>query len=497
MQDREIKTVRVERTYILLQPIGDGAYGTVYDAFDSWSGQHAAIKILKTDFASDEAACKRFEEEAVLTAFVDHPSTLPVYGSGRCEDDRPFYVMKKVQGRTLESLLQERGDRASDQRWIARLLAIFTQVCEGVADAHAHGVIHRDLKPENIIVSGQDYATILDWGLAKRHSVTGSYADSNRTITGQVMGSPGYMAPEQARGDSIKAGPQADVFSLGVILYRILTAVQPFAGSSPRESLLNAVYRDPQDPRRLNPWVSRRLAAIARKSLEKDEAQRYASARELADDLQAYREERNVSVARLSLREKLRGWARRKPGRALLTVAIGSALLLALVAIGGQFWLDGRLADKAMERVAQLDAENDVIGAQLRAMIMKNPQLGSIKTSRPQHEAVELKIRHFLNQYEALSLLEEVVRMRFIRASSEAVAAVKSRLLSSIRLALEMGEPAMAKALLHEARKQQESGPKRLRLSPAESSRLTAMEQAADAAMRAEIELHNKKVKGD
>jgi serine/threonine-protein kinase len=227
MQDQDIKTVRVERTFILLQPIGDGAYGTVYDAFDSWSGQHAAIKILKTEFASDEAACKRFEDEAVLTAFVDHPSTLPVYGSGRSEDGRPFYVMKKVQGRTLENLLQERGERASDQGWIARLLSIFTQVCEGVADAHAHGIIHRDLKPENIIVSNQDYATILDWGLAKRHSVTGSYADSNRTVSGLVMGSPGYMAPEQARGESEKAGPQADVFSLGVILYRILTAVQP------------------------------------------------------------------------------------------------------------------------------------------------------------------------------------------------------------------------------------------------------------------------------
>ncbi len=302
------------------------------------------------------------------------------------------------------------------------------------------------------------------------------------------MGSPGYMAPEQARGDSAKAGPQADVFALGVILYRILTTVQPFEGKSPRESLLRAIYREPQDPRRLNPWVSPRLAAIARKALEKSEGQRYASARELADDLQAYREGRNVSVARLSLRERVQGWARRQPGRSLLAAAIGTALLLATLTIGGQFWLDERLADKAFERVAQLDAENDAIGEQLRAIAGQQLEPGAEGLARRQHEALELRIRHFLNEHEALSLLEEVVRMRFIRASSEAVAAVKGRLLSGIRLSLEMGEPAVAKALIHEAWKRQKSGPQQLRLSPSESKRLDAMEQAADSAIRMEIE---------
>ncbi len=490
MQDQEAKTLRVERTYILLQTIGDGAYGTVYDAFDPWSGQHAAVKVLKGDFADDASLCARFEDEAVLTAFIDHPSTLPVYGAGRDKDGRPFYVMKKVQGRTLESLLKERGSRVSDQEWIARLLAIFTQVCEGLAAAHEHGVIHRDLKPENIIVNDQDYVNVLDWGLARRYSVTGSYANAPRTVAGAVMGSPGYMAPEQARGDSDKAGPQADVFALGAILYRILTSVQPFEGKSPRESLLNAIYRDPQDPRRLNPWVSPRLAAITRKALEKSEAKRYPSARELADDLHAYREGRNVSAARLSLREWVQGWVRRQPGRALTAAAAGTLLLLAALAIGGQFWLDARLAGKALERVAELDAENDAIGGRLKIIAGQLLKPVADEVPRLRQEALELRIRHFLNEHEALSLLEEVVRMRFIRARSEAVAAVKTRLLSGIRLALEMNEPVIAKALIHEARKRQKSGPQQLRLSPAEMDRLESLDKAADTALRLELVKH-------
>jgi hypothetical protein len=474
MQDQETKTLRVERTYILLQAIGEGAYGTVYDAFEPWSGQHAAIKVLKADFAGDTQVCNRFEDEAVLTAFIDHPSTLPVYGAGSDKDGCPFYVMKKVQGRTLESLLQERGTQVSNQEWIARLLAIFSQACEGLAAAHEHGVIHRDLKPENIIVSDQDYVNVLDWGLARRCSVTGSYAHGTRTMAGAVMGSPGYMAPEQARGDSDKAGPQADVFALGVILYRILTSVQPFEGKSPRESLLNAIYRDPQDPRRLNPWVSPRLAAITRKALEKNEAKRYASARDLADDLQAYREGHSVSVARLSLREWVQGWARRQPGRALTTAAIGTVLLLAALIIGGQFWLDARLAEKTFERVAQLDAENDAISEQLKVIVRNARQSGTDEALRMRQEALELRIRHFLNEHEALALLEEVVRMRFIRARSEAVAAVKTR-----------------RALIHEAQKRETSGPQQLRLSAADRERLEALDKAAGAALRREIEKNN------
>ena len=488
MQDQETRTLRVERTYILLQAIGDGAFGTVYDAFDPWSGQHAAVKVLKAELADDAPLCSRFEDEAVLTAFVDHPSTLPVYGAGRDQDGRPFYVMKKVQGQTLESLLKQRGPQVSDQEWITRLLAIFAQVCEGLAVAHEHGVIHRDLKPENIIVNDQDYVNVIDWGLARRYSVTGSYANAARTVDGAVMGSPGYMAPEQARGDSDKAGPQADVFALGVILYRILTSVQPFEGKSPRESLLNAIYRDPQDPRRLNPWVSPRLAAITRKALEKSEEKRYPSARELADDLQAYREGRNVSVARLSLREWVQGWARRQPGRALTTVAVGTLLLLAIFIIGGQFWLDARMADKAFERVAELDAENDTTSERLKTIAAQRLKPSKDELSRLRQEALELRIHHFLNEHEALTLLEEVVRMRFIRASTKAVAAVKTRQLTGIRLALEMNEPVIAKALIQDARKRQKSGPQSLRLSSAEWNRLEALDKATDAALRLEME---------
>ncbi|MEZ5312619.1 MAG: serine/threonine-protein kinase [Thermoanaerobaculia bacterium] len=169
----------------------------------------------------------------------------PVYGAGQSPDGRPFYVMKRVEGRTLRALLDERGRRVTDLLWRQRLLAIFADICETVAYAHARGVVHRDLKPDNVLVDEHDSVTVIDWGLAKRAEA--SRTSSARTVLGDVLGSPGYMAPEQASGDSLAAGPPADVFSLGAILYEILTGSNPFPGATARESMLAAIHRDPPD----------------------------------------------------------------------------------------------------------------------------------------------------------------------------------------------------------------------------------------------------------
>ena len=160
----EGKTFRIERFFVARQPIGGGSFGVVYDAFDSKTGQDAAIKVLRPDFIDDSDACARFEDEAAVAASIDHPTGLPVYGIGRTEDGSLYYVMKKVRGKTLEKLLNERGKNVADQQWLSRLLRIFHHVCEGVAAAHRRGVIHRDLKPENIVVSDEDFVTVIDWG---------------------------------------------------------------------------------------------------------------------------------------------------------------------------------------------------------------------------------------------------------------------------------------------------------------------------------------------
>lgn len=488
MENDKRKTYSIEREFILRLPIGEGSYGVVYDAFDSESGQDVAIKFLKPEYIDDSVIRSRFKDEAVVAASVDHPSGLPVYGFGTSEDGRLFYVMKKVQGRTLESLLRERGTKVSDQAWLFRLLYIFLHVCEGVAAAHERGIIHRDIKPENIIVNDQDFVTVLDWGLARRCSPADASGSGSRTVAGAIMGSPGYMSPEQAKGDSARTDPRTDVFSLGVILYRIMTDVQPFEGETPREAILRAIYRVPQDPRRLNPWVSRRLAAICCKAIEKNPDRRYADAQELARDMHAYLEGRDVSVARLSRRERIFSWARRSPGRAFLTTAIGTILLLAFIIVGGQIWLDENMVEKAFETIALMDAENDSIVENLKKMTAGNNTAANSETI--EHQRQILRVRLLLNSYETLIMLEDVIRLRYIYTSPETVAVLKSRLFNSVRQAMDMGEPGIAKVLIMVAREYRQSLGRLIRLSPQESERLDAMEKEVDASILEEIRKH-------
>jgi len=490
MEDPRKKTFLIERKFMLRQPIGEGSYGVVYDAFDSESGKDVAIKILKSDFINDSDIRNRFKDEAVMTAAIDHPSGIPMYGFGTGDDSRLFYVMKKVQGRTLESLLKDRGTNVSDQEWLFRLLNIFLHVCEGVAAAHEQGIIHRDIKPENIIVNDQDFVTVLDWGLARRYSLTDTGGSDSRTITGVIMGSPGYMSPEQAKGDSAKADPRTDVFSLGIILYRILTDVQPFKGKTQRESILRAIYREPQDPRRLNPWLSRRLVAICLKAMEKNPDKRYPDAQKLERDMHDYLEGRDVSVARLSHREKMVGWSRRKPGQAFLTTAVGMILLLSVIIIGGQFLLDRHMVEKTFETIAQMDMENDMIVESMK-------KIASDIKAVPEHETLEherkvLKTRLFLNNYETLIMLENVIRLQYIYTSPEAAAGFKSRLFSSVHQAMDIGEPEIAKSLILMAREYRQSLHSLIRLSPQETERLDILDREADASMLKEIRKYQK-----
>ena len=294
------------------------------------------------------------------------------------------------------------------------------------------------------------------------------------------MGTPGYMSPEQAKGESAATDPRSDVFSLGIILYRILTADQPFEGETARESILRAIYREPLDPRRLNPWMSRRIAAVCMKAIEKDPEQRYLDAQELAQDLHAFLEDRDVSVARLSHRERLRGWARRRPGRALLTTAAATLLFLAVILVAGQVWLDENLAQKTFENIARLDMENESIEKRLQELAGTG-NLSAPSSLAARHERQTLRTRHLLNSHEILVMLENIIRLRYIRTSPETVAALKSRFFTSVRRALDMGQPAVAKTLILMAREDLQTWAGLLRFSPGETARLDALEKEADA----------------
>jgi len=449
--------------------------GVVYEAVEPELRQRLAVKLLRPELTADREVHERFLTEAEITAAIDHPGNLPVYGLGVDDEGRPFYAMKMVAGRTLGELMAERGERATDLAWLRRLLGLFEKVCDTVACAHEGGIVHRDLKPANILVD-EDHgaAYVVDWGIAKRVALPGSEPGGPLTLDGAVMGTPGYLSPEQARGDSAAAGPQADVFALGVILYQILTGSQPFAGASSRESTLRAIHRRPQDPRRLNPWVSRSLAAVCRKALEKDPHRRYATAGALAADLRAYREGRPVSVTRPSLMERARGWALRRPARAAIVAAAVASLTILAIFVGAQVWVDRELAEKAFESIAVTDADIAEIDRRLRA-VARDPDLES--------ERRELAAYRLVRQLEAMILLTNVTQLRFIRTSDEVLALSRARLFETLESSLANGEPELAKALAMTSLENAEAGTALLQYSGAEIERLRALVAEADAAI--------------
>jgi tetratricopeptide (TPR) repeat protein len=231
--------------YSLLAEIACGGMGVIWRATDSALGREVAVKVLHDKFAPDSAAARRFAAEARITAQLQHPAIPPVHDFGNLPDGRPFLAMKLIKGRTLQELLRQRSDPAADR---GRFLAVFEQVCQALAYAHAHQVIHRDLKPGNVMVGGFGEVQVMDWGLAKVltetaapvpptgeqvETVAGTLirgSDSLYTQAGSVLGTLAYMPPEQAAGEIGKVDQRSDVFGLGAMLAVILTGRPPYFG---------------------------------------------------------------------------------------------------------------------------------------------------------------------------------------------------------------------------------------------------------------------------
>mgnify|MGYP002622984806 FL=1 len=262
--------------YELLEELGRGGMGIVFKARQKSLGRIVALKmILRADVASD-ADLARFRSEAQAAARLEHPHIVPVYEVGECEG-RPFYTMKLVEGTTLSQRLSKGPLPPREAGEI--LLA----VAEAVQCAHANGVLHRDLKPSNILLDSEGRAYVSDFGLAKQVDRAASL-----TRSGAVLGTPSYMAPEQAAGNRGNIGPASDVYSLGAILYSTLTGHPPFQAATPVDTVLLLLEQDPPPPRVINPRADRNLEMIALRCLQKPIHLRYESAEALAEDLQAY-----------------------------------------------------------------------------------------------------------------------------------------------------------------------------------------------------------------
>jgi tetratricopeptide (TPR) repeat protein/tRNA A-37 threonylcarbamoyl transferase component Bud32 len=344
----------------ILRPWREGGLGKVSIAEDEQLHREVALKEIKIDHARDKRSCDRFLLEAEITGALEHPGIVPVYALGQYSDGRPFYAMRFVRGDTLEEAIERfhRADSAKardrGQRSVAfrKLLARFIDVCNAVAYAHSRGVLHRDLKPSNVLLGKYGETLVVDWGLAKvlgkedgdvlaeeTPFVLQSEHDSAPTRMGTLIGSPRFMSPEQAAGRLDLLSPASDVYSLGATLYVLLTGVAPFRDPDLQTVLHKVQQGDFPLPRQASEKIAPALEAVCLKAMAIKPSDRYASPREMADDIEHWLADQPVAAYREPLLARFNRWGRHH--RALVTGGI-ALLCTAFVALSVSTALLGR-----------------------------------------------------------------------------------------------------------------------------------------------------------
>jgi serine/threonine protein kinase len=304
--------------YTVEGELGRGGMGVVYLARQALLGRPCALKMILLGAYAGREAAARFLAEAQAVAKLQHPNVVQIYHVGEA-DDLPFLEMEYLAGGSLDRAL---GDGTP---WPACCAArLIEPLARAAAEAHQRGIVHRDLKPANILLAADGTPKVADFGLARMLD-----SESGLTQTEAVLGSPSYMAPEQAEGRAREAGPAADVYALGAILYQLLTGRPPFKAATVQETLEQVKRADPVAPSRLEPGLPRDIETICLACLHKDPARRYPSAQALGDDLRRFIGGQPINARRTSLLERTWLWSRRNPS---LAWAIGSAAM-AVVAV--------------------------------------------------------------------------------------------------------------------------------------------------------------------
>jgi hypothetical protein len=379
------RSIPPHERYRLGAELGRGGMGRVVEAFDLQLGRSVALKeVLPRGGAS---TVRRFEREVQLTARLEHPSIVPIYDAGVTPDGRPFYVMRRVSGRPFDELLARA--RGLDER--LTLLPPLLAAIDAVAHAHRRGVIHRDLKPQNILVGELGETVVIDWGLAKvlgeadpsSGERTSSPGGALETQVGSVFGTPGFMAPEQARGEEL--GTRGDVYALGATLYQMLAGVPPHQGTSATEVIDKTARQDVRPLAEVAPGAPEELVAIVEQALAFDAAKRYPNAGALAEDVRRFLAGQLVAAHRYTRLQHVARFARRH--RAPLGVAALALVAVAVIAVIGVLRViaerdvadAARASAQAGQRAAEqardaLAERNDaLVIAQARALLESNP----------------------------------------------------------------------------------------------------------------------------
>src|SRR5262245_32307963 len=357
--------------YEIIDEVARGGMGVVYKAWHPQLKRRAAVKMIRAaDYAGPEDLA-RFRGEAEMVARLRHPNIVQIYEIGE-QEGQPYLCLEFIEGGSLAQNLAGEPQLAGEAAGLVKTLA------EAVHHAHSNGVVHRDLKPANVLLRNEEPAgdfsppaagpprprnplsactpKVTDFGLAKRHDVK-----AGLTVTGAVLGSPPYMAPEQALGKPDVHWPLVDVYALGATLYEVLAGRPPFQGATTRDTLEQVVADEPVPPRRLQPKVPRDLETVCLKCLEKDPRKRYANAQELADDLGRFLDGRPIRARRVGPLGRAWRWCVRNPSRAGLAAVV---LAVVLLAGGGWLWAQqsragrvretARVANEAMGQAVQL-----------------------------------------------------------------------------------------------------------------------------------------------
>ncbi|MGB6865830.1 MAG: protein kinase, partial [Candidatus Aminicenantaceae bacterium] len=253
--------------YLILEELGKGGMGSVYKAFDKEVGEKIALKTIKPEIAADEKVIQRFRNELKIARKISHKNVCRMFDLGR-EDDTYYIAMEYVSGEDLKSSVRRMGPLST-----GKVLGFATEICEGLAEAHRLGIVHRDLKPQNIMIDRDGIAQIMDFGIARSRELKGM------TENGSTIGTPEYMSPEQVEGEDIDQ--RSDIYSMGVILYEMVTGRTPFEGKTPMSIAMKHVTEKPKEPISLNMQISEDLSRVIMKCMEKDKACRYQSALDL------------------------------------------------------------------------------------------------------------------------------------------------------------------------------------------------------------------------